>query len=139
MKVVGIVALICVVSVALAGCGGGGGTTSNSGAGPYTYVALVPVNSTFPGTSGLKIYMTIVSPVEIPQSLLTQKDVKLVDQPEGPQKCSVTKTAPNSSGPAAVLSGKRVTIKINSTNPIADLLCMGLKTQPLRLDKLGGG
>jgi hypothetical protein len=85
LKVGGVVTIVCVLSAALAGCGGGGGGSSSNS---HTYVVTPPANS---GVSG--IYVTIVSPVPIPTSLLTKSGARVGGHPTGPRKCSFTKKA----------------------------------------------
>jgi hypothetical protein len=132
VKVGGIVVIICAVSVALAGCGGGGSSTS------HTYVILPHVTGSF-ASLAKGIYATIVSPVAIPTSLLTKGGNKIVNQAQGPQKCSYTKTAHDTHGPGAFLNGKTVTIKINGTTPFTALICSALKKQPFNPSKIAGG
>jgi hypothetical protein len=119
LKVGGILGVVCVVSLVLAGCGGGGG----SGGGGHTYVVTPPASS---GVSGINV--TIVTPVAIPASLLTKTGAKIVSHPSGPQKCSYTKTAQGLRGQWAALNGKTVTVKVNGSTPLVSLVCSALKT-----------
>jgi hypothetical protein len=119
LKVGGILGVVCVVSLALAGCGGGGGGSNSSS---HTYVVTPPASS---GVSGVNL--TIVSPVAIPTSLLTKTGGKIVSHPTGPQKCSYTKTAQGLNGQWAALNGKTVTLKVNGSGLLAPLVCSILK------------
>ena len=120
LKVGGIVAIASVLSVALAGCGGGGGGSNSSS---HTYVVTPPASS---GVSG--IYVTIVSPVAIPTSLLTKSGGKIVSRPTGPQQCSYTKTAEGLHDQWAALNGKTVTVKVNGSSQLAPIVCSILKS-----------
>ena len=120
LKVGRIVAIGCVLSVALAGCGGGGGGSNSSS---HTYVVTPPASS---GVSGISV--TIVSPVAIPTSLLTKSGGKIVSHPTGPQKCSYTKTAQGLHGQWADLNGKTVTVKVNGSSQLAPMVCSILKS-----------
>jgi hypothetical protein len=118
-KVGGILGVVAVVSLVLAGCGGGGGSSSNS----HTYVVTPPANS---GVSGINV--TIISSVAIPTSALTKTGAKIVSHSTGPQKCSYTKTAQGLQGQWAALNGKTVTVKVNGSTPLVSLVCSALKT-----------
>jgi hypothetical protein len=119
LKVGGIVAIVCALSVTLAGCGSGGGSQSNA----HTYVVKPPASS---GVSG--IYVTIVSPVAIPTSVLTKHGARIVGHATGPQKCSYAKTAEGLHGQLADLNGKTVTVKVNGSTALVSLVCSTLKT-----------
>jgi hypothetical protein len=142
VKVGGIVAILCATSVALAGCGGGGGGGGTSSSTTHTYVVAPHVG----GSLGSKLaplakdlYLTLVSPVAIPTSLLTKGGNKIVSQAQGPQKCSVTKVAHATHGPGAFLNGKTVTFKVNGTSPFTAFICSALKKQPFNASKIAGG
>ena len=135
VKVGGIVAIVCAVSIALAGCGGGGSSSSST---THTYVISPHVGGSLAALAK-GIYVTIVSPVAIPESVLKKGGSKIVDQAQGPEKCSYTKTAHSSQGPAAFLDGKQVTIKINGSVPFTPMVCSALKKQPFDLSKIAGG
>jgi hypothetical protein len=119
LKVGGVVAIACVLLVALAGCGSGGGGSQTGG---HTYVVKPPANS---GVSG--IYVTIVSPVAISTSLLTKTGARIVGHATGPQKCSYTKTVQGLHGQWAVLNGKTVTVSVNGSNSLVLMVCSILK------------
>jgi hypothetical protein len=74
----------CLAVLAVVGCGGGGGGSSSSS---HTYVIAPAATNSF--SKG--IYVTIVSPVEIPEKLLTTGHAKLVSQAQGPEQCSFTR------------------------------------------------
>jgi hypothetical protein len=130
LKVGGVVTIVCVLSVALAGCGSGGSQSSSNS---HTYVVTPPANS---GVSG--IYVTIVSPVAIPTSLLTKNGARVGGHPAGPQKCSYTKKAQGMHGKWAGLNGKTVTLKVNGSSPFASRVCSTLKSAAFTPSLLGG-
>ena len=123
---------VCLVSLSLAACGGSGGSTGSSQT--HTYVLTASENSGAP--SG--IYVTVVSPVAIPTSLLTSKGATIVDQPKGPEACSYTKTASGGHGRSAFLNGKSITLKINGSGQLISSICSLLKKNPFNASKLGG-
>jgi hypothetical protein len=135
VKVGAIGAITCAVSIALAGCGGGGGNSSSTS---HTYVISPHVSGSL-ASLAKGIYVTIVSPVAIPTSLLTKGGNKIVNQAQGPQKCSYTKTAHDTHGPGAFLNGKKVTIKINGATPFTPFICSALKKQSFNPSKIAGG
>ncbi|HEY8107088.1 MAG TPA: hypothetical protein VIC70_00160 [Gaiellaceae bacterium] len=118
MRSLSLIALLALVFAA--GCGGGGGRSQS---GSHTYVVVPPAKS---GVSG--IYVTIVSPVAIPASLLTKGGARIVGHAKGPQKCSYTKKAEGLQGQLADLNGKTVTLNVNGTNSFVSLVCSTLKT-----------
>jgi len=120
----------CLAVLVVAGCGGGGGGSSSSS---HTYVIAPAATNAF--SKG--IYVTIVSPVEIPKKLLTTGHARVVGQAQGPEQCSFTKTVQGAHGPGAFLSGKTITIKINGSNPFIPLACKALKKQPFKASNLG--
>jgi len=124
--------VICLVSLSLAACGGGGGSTGSSHT--HTYVLTASGNSG--AASGF--YVTIVSPVAIPTSLLTSDAATIVDQAKGPEVCSYTKTASGGHGRSAFLNGKSITLKINGSGQLTSSLCSLLKKNPFNASKLGG-
>ena len=130
IRTAGSAAVAFLAAQAVAGCGGGGGGSS---AGSRTYVITPSGNSAL--TKG--IYVTIVSPVEIPKKLLTTGCAQLVGQAQGPEQCSVTKTVQGTHGPGAFLSGKTITIKVNGSNPFIPVACKALEKQPLKASNLG--
>ena len=117
--------------LALAGCGGGGGSSANT----HTYVITPSAN----GNLAAGIYVTIVSPLPIPEKLLTNGGSTVVRGAKGPQVCSVTKRVQGTHGPGAFLSGKAITIKINGSNPFTSLACRGLKKATFKASDLGTG
>lgn len=122
-------AVVCFVLLVLAGCGGGGGSGGNS----HTYV-LTGLRGT-----GSGIYVTIVSPVAIPTSLMTKSGAKIVSQAKGPQACSYTKTAQGGKGSTSFLNGKSVTLKINGSSPLTSIICSLLKKTPFNPSTIGAG
>ena len=100
-----------------AGCGGGGGN--------HTYV-LTPSAAGVVGARGAGIYLTIVSPVALPQRLFDAMRPKMtvVAQPAGPEVCSYIegnwRLSDRYDDPehAAML-----TMKVSGSNPLADALC----------------
>jgi hypothetical protein len=127
------VSLLVIVAFAVASCGGGsGGGTSAAGA--WTYVEE-PLSNGVP--SG--IYVTLVSPVPIPQALLTPKSARIVAQAKGPQACSAMKTVHGGRGRSAFLNGRSLTVKINGSSPQISLLCTILKKGTIDVNKLAGG
>jgi hypothetical protein len=129
LKVKGVLGTVCVVSFALAGCGGGGGGSRSGShthvivppAKSHTYVIVPPAKSRASG-----MYVTIVSPVAVPASLLTKNGARIVGRAKGPQKCSFTKKAEAPHGPAD-LKGKTVTLSLSGTGSFVSLVC---STQP---------
>jgi hypothetical protein len=119
---------VCISSLVLAACGGGGG----SGGSSHTYILTG-------AGAGSRIYVTIVSPVAIPASLLTSNGATIVDQAKGPQVCSFTKTAHGGHGQSAFLNGKTITLKINGSNALTSTICSLLKKAPFNAWKVGGG
>jgi hypothetical protein len=112
----------CVVCLAsfLAGCGGAGAR--------HTYIAKPTVNGVPIGA-----YVTIVSPVAFPQSLLdTEKKggAIFVQHAVGPEVCSFSKRIEGMKGKDAFLNGKSVTLKVNGSNlRVTSLVCSTLKKQ----------
>lgn len=123
--------LVCLVSLSFAACGGGGGSTGNSQT--HTYVLTASENS----GAGPGFYVTIVSPVAIPTSLLTSDAAKIVDEAKGPEACSYTKTASGGHGRSAFLNGKSITLKINGSGQLISSICSLLKKNPFNASKLG--
>ena len=113
---------------AAAGCGGAGGS--------HTYVLAAG------SRVGKGIYVTIVSPVAIPTSLMTQRGAKIVGQVHGPQVCSLKQTVKNSlqngDATSALLKGKTVTLKINGSSPLASTLCALMKKAPFDINRVAG-
>jgi len=103
-----LVALLFVVAVA--GCGGGGSTK-------YTYAFA----SSDTGAFSKDIYIKLISPVKIDASAF--KGDKMVDHVSGPKDCSITQTVTKPPAKFAELDGKKVTIEIYGTNPLAKLVC----------------
>ena len=126
--------VVCLVSLSLAACGGGGGSTGSSSSHTHTYVLTASGNSG--AASGF--YVTIVSPVAIPTSLLTSDAAMIVDQAKGPEVCSYTKTASGGHGRSAFLNGKSITLKINGSGRFTSSICSLLKKNPFNASKLGG-
>ena len=103
-----LVALLLVVVVA--GCGGGG-------AAKYTYSFA----SSDTGAFSKDIYIKLISPVKLDASAF--KGDTLVDHVSGPKDCSITQTVTKPPAKYAELKGKKVTIEIYGTNPLAKLVC----------------
>ena len=99
--------LLCVLA---AGCGGGGGTK-------YTYSFA----SSDTGAAAKNIYIKLISPVKIDASAF--KGDKLIDHVSGPKDCSITQTVTKPPAKFAELQGKKVTIEVYGTNPLASLVC----------------
>jgi hypothetical protein len=121
----GILGVVAVV--VLAGCGGGSGSSS------HTYV----VEASKQSGPGAGIYVTLVSPVAIPTSLITKHGARIVGQAKGPQACSYTKRVSGGHGQSAVLNGKTVTLKVNGSNALVSLICGLLKKTPFH-GSIGG-
>lgn len=124
--IVGVAALVVV-----AACGGGGG---GGGGASHTYM-LAAAQKNGPGAG---IYVTIVSPVPIPTSLLTKHGATIVGQVKGPQVCSYTKTVHGTHGPGAFLNGKAVTVKINGSSSLMSMVCSLLKKTPFTSTNIEG-
>lgn len=106
-------AAVCAISLVLAGCGGDGNK--------HTYV----ITPTSPLAAG--IYLTIVSPVALPQSVLDQKSITVAEKAVGPEVCSYSKQIEGVKGKYADLNGKTVTLKVNGSNGFIGLVCGALK------------
>ena len=91
----------------LAGCGGS----------KYTYSFA----STDTGALSKNIYIKLISPVKIDASAF--KGDKMVDHVSGPKDCSITQTVTKPPAKYKELDGKKVTIEIYGTNPLAKLVC----------------
>ena len=98
------------LAVVVAGCGGGGGST-------YTYSFA----SSDTGAFSKDIYIKLISPVKLDASAF--KGDKIVDHVSGPKDCSITQTVTKPPAKYAELKGKKVTIEIYGTNPLAKLVC----------------
>lgn len=118
--------VVCVIALVLAGCGGGGGGGSSS----HTYI-VTPSATSGEGALAKGIYLTIVSPVAFPQSVLdkAKKSVTFVAHATGPEVCSQSKKIQGEKGKYADLNGETVTVKVNGSNPLTSLVCSGLKKQ----------
>src|SRR5438876_10103295 len=112
---------LSVAALVLAGCGGGGS---------HTYV-LTPSATGASGALAAGIYISIVSPVALPQAFVDQaKDVTFVERPVGPEICSYSKTIQGAKGRYAYLNGKTMTVKVNGSNPFISLIRSQLKKGP---------
>jgi hypothetical protein len=131
LNVGGLLGVVC-VAVALSGCGGGGGGARNGSS--HTYVLAAPANN----AAGSGIYVTIVSPVAIPASLLTKNGARIVGQARGQQACPITKTGHGGHGEFAFLNGKTLTVKISGSNPSLSMICAVLKKTPFNPSQIGG-
>ena len=98
------------LALVLAACGGGGGSK-------YTYSFA----SSDTGAFSKNIYIKLISPVKIDPSAF--KGDKIVDHVSGPKDCSITQTVTKPPAKYAELKGKKVTIEIYGTNPLAKLVC----------------
>jgi hypothetical protein len=137
-KPIGFAVIVCFALLGLSACGGGGGGGGGGGSGggssSHTYVVAAPTQN----SAGAGIYVTIVSPVALPASLLTKNGARIVGQAKGPQVCSYTKMVSGGHGRSAVLNGKRVTLKVNGSNPFVSMICSLLKKTPFH-GSIGGG
>jgi hypothetical protein len=102
--------VVSFASFVIAGCGSGAGGHT------FTYVFSTGPLSQIGGGS----YMTVVSPVSIPNDALTKNGAKLLSHLRGPQLCSYQRTVHGGHGRSAILNGKTLTVTINGTPP-ADL------------------
>jgi hypothetical protein len=118
--------VVCFIAFVVTGCGGGGGAGSSS----HTYI-VTPSATSGEGALAKGIYLTIVSPVAFPQSVLdkAKKSVTFVEQATGPEVCSQSKKIQGVKGKYADLNGETVTVKVNGSNPLTSLVCSGLKKQ----------
>jgi hypothetical protein len=97
------------LTVIVAGCGGG--KTS------YTYSFTASGNAAF--SKG--IYLTIISPIKVPASAF--KGGRMVDHVSGPEACSFSQVVKNAPAKYAQFDGKKLTIKIYGSVPVAKLIC----------------
>ena len=99
--------------LALAGCGGSS----------HTYV-VTPSSSLAAG-----VYVTIVSPVPLPQGMLDQmkKGLTFVERAQGPEICTYSKEIQGVKGQYASFNGKTLTVKVNGSSPLISAVCSGLQ------------
>jgi len=120
MNKVGISCLVgCLVLLVLAGCGGGGAR--------HTYIVRPSVNGVPIG-----VYVTIVSPVAFPQSLLDKekKGALFVHHAVGQRACSFSKKMAGARGTDAFLNGKQVTLTVNGSNRrVTSTVCSSLQKE----------
>jgi hypothetical protein len=96
------------LALLLAGCGGGS---------KYTYSFAANGNNAF----DRGIYLRVISPIKVPDSAF--KNAKRVDHVSGPKVCSITQTVKDPPAKYAEFAGKKLTIEIYGTNPLAKLIC----------------
>jgi hypothetical protein len=115
--------VVCVAALGLAGCGGGGG-----GGESHTYI-VTPSATSKNGALVKGIYLTVISPVAFPQSVLdkAKKSVTFVEHAIGPEVCSRSEKIEGGKGKYANLNGTTVTVKVNGSNSLIPLVCAGLK------------
>jgi hypothetical protein len=136
-KVVVVAAVLASV-ILLAGCGGGSGSHT------YIVTASIPTGGSGLGALGSLfaggIYITLVTPVAIPQSDLNamKKTLTFVDHAGGPEVCSYSQKVHGVTGKYAFLNGKEVTIKINGTNPLISTFCSAIQKSGFNPTSLGG-
>ena len=104
---------VVLCTVVAAGCGGGS----------HTYV-LTPSAAGVVGARGAGIYLTIVSPVAVPQSLFEAMRPKMtvVERSAGPEVCSYSERY---WGIGDYVHNARLTMTINGSNPLVAALCSG--------------
>lgn len=117
--------------VSLAACGGSSG--------PHTYI-VAPTGKGVGALLATGIYITVVSPVAFPASVLAsiKKSGTLVQSALGPLACSYSETVKNATGESAFLNGKTLTIKVNGSNPFTADICSSLQKQGFNPSNLGG-
>jgi hypothetical protein len=109
----------CLALLVFGGCGGAGAR--------HTYIVR-------PSVDGVPIaaYITIVSPVAFPRSLLDREKngATFVHHAVGPQVCSFSKKMAGARGKDAFLNGKPVTLKVNGSNrQVTSVVCSSLQKQ----------
>jgi hypothetical protein len=101
--------------------------TTSTGSGDHTYI-MTPSATGPESALAAGIYITLVSPVAMPQNVITNaKDVTFVQHAVGPEVCTYTKKIENAKGKYADMNGKTVTLKVNGTNGFIGFLCSAFK------------
>jgi len=72
------------------------------------------------------IYLTIVSPVALPQGLFDEMNMSVtLDQPVGPEICSYSEPVRGITGQYAFLNGTRLAVRVSGLNPLSSAVCSG--------------
>jgi hypothetical protein len=88
---------------------------------------------------GSGVYITIVSPVELPRSILNRarRSVRFVNHVVGTQVCSYSKTIQGATGQFAYLNGTTVALKVNGSNPFTVSYCAALQKSRFNPTNIG--